>query len=57
MASRWLPSLAALEIKAARRSTEDTDEVRQLIREVSVANPLWGAPRKRMFAWAASRIS
>jgi hypothetical protein len=24
MASRWLPSLAALEIKAARRSTKDT---------------------------------
>jgi hypothetical protein len=36
----------ALEIKAARRSTQGTpDEIRQLIREMSVANPLWGAPR------------
>jgi hypothetical protein len=24
MASRWVPSLVALEIKAARRSTQDT---------------------------------
>jgi hypothetical protein len=45
MASRWVASLVALEIKAARRSTRTPDEIRQLIREMSVANPLWGAPR------------
>jgi hypothetical protein len=37
----------ALEIKAARRSTRTPDEIRQLIREMSMANPLWGAPRIR----------
>jgi hypothetical protein len=45
MASRWIPSLVALEIKAAWRSTRTPDEIRQLIREMSVANPLWAAPR------------
>jgi hypothetical protein len=44
MASRWLPSLVALEIKAARRSTRTPDEIRQLIREMSLANPLWALP-------------
>jgi hypothetical protein len=45
MASRWLPSLVALEIKAARGRVRTPDEIRQLIREMSVANPLWGAFR------------
>jgi hypothetical protein len=36
----------ALEIAIPRRSAQDPPaEVRQLIREMSIANPLWGAPR------------
>jgi hypothetical protein len=42
------PRLVALEIKPARRGRPRTpDEIRQLIREMSVANPLWGLPAPR----------
>jgi hypothetical protein len=33
------------EIKTARWPSKDPLEVRQLIRKISLANPLWGAPR------------
>jgi hypothetical protein len=39
LASRWIPSLLALEIETTRWPAAD------LIREMSIANPLWGAPR------------
>jgi hypothetical protein len=42
VASRWFPSLLALEITVPRWPAHD---IRQLIREMSIANPLWGAPR------------
>jgi transposase InsO family protein len=35
----------ALEIQTLQRSAENPLEIRQLIREISIANPLWGAPR------------
>ena len=35
----------ALEITTARWPAQDPNEIRQLIREMSIANPLWGAPR------------
>jgi hypothetical protein len=35
----------ALEIEASPRSTNRALETRRLIREMSIANPLWGAPR------------
>src|SRR5262249_54012189 len=33
------------EIPTARRAAKDRADIRQLIRDMSVANPLWGAPR------------
>ena len=36
LAPRWFPSLLALEITTA--------DIRQLIRDISIAHPLWGAP-------------
>jgi hypothetical protein len=45
MAPRRVPSLLALEISTARWSADDTAGIRRLIRDMSVANPLWGAPR------------
>ena len=39
------PSLLAVEIEIARWPTKDPLEVRQLIRDMSIENPLWGAPR------------
>jgi hypothetical protein len=45
LASCRLPSVLALEIKTARWPSKDPLEVRQLIRKMSLANPLWGAPR------------
>jgi hypothetical protein len=35
----------ALEIKTSQWASNDPLEIRQLIREMSLANPLWGAPR------------
>jgi hypothetical protein len=35
----------ALEVEAPWWSTNCTTEIRKLIREMSIANPLWGAPR------------
>jgi biotin synthase-related radical SAM superfamily protein len=35
----------APEIKPAQWPSKDPLEIRQLIREISLANPLWGAPR------------
>jgi hypothetical protein len=34
-----------MEVTMSRRQTKVPPEIRQLIREMSVANPLWGAPR------------
>jgi hypothetical protein len=45
MASRWVPSPVALEIRPRGGRPRRPDEIRQLIREISVANPPWGAPR------------
>jgi hypothetical protein len=47
MAPCWLPSLLALEIPTARWPAHDAGRHRSLIREMGVANPLWGAPRIR----------
>lgn len=44
MASCWLSAVLAVEIEA-RWSPDGTARVRQLIRKMSIANPLWGAPR------------
>src|SRR5262249_53439765 len=38
-------SLLALEIATARRSAATPADIRRLIREMSIAKPLWGAPR------------
>jgi Integrase core domain len=35
----------ALEIATARRPAKTPADIRQLIRDMSIANPLWGAPR------------
>jgi len=35
----------ALETKTAQWSSKTPLEIRQLIRKISLANPLWGAPR------------
>ena len=45
MASRRVSSLLALEVETTGGRPAVSAEVRQLIREMSVANPLWGAPR------------
>src|SRR6476620_4288774 len=45
LASCRLPSVLALEIKTARRPSKNSVEIRHLIREMSLANPLWGASR------------
>ena len=37
--------LLALEITTARWPAQDPTEIRLLIRQMSIANPLWGAPR------------
>src|SRR3982074_2903567 len=44
MASRWLPIILALEIESAGWQV-NSSVIRKLIREMSIANPLWGAPR------------
>src|SRR5258705_13963772 len=45
LAPRWILIVLALEIQTARRETESPLEIRKLIRDMSLANPLWGAPR------------
>src|ERR1700726_1366597 len=45
LASRRLQRVLALEIKTRSGRPTTSLEVRQLIREISLANPLWGAPR------------
>ena len=44
MAPSGVQSVLALEIEASPGETDGAG-VRQLIREMSLANPLWGAPR------------
>jgi hypothetical protein len=46
MASCWILHLLALEVSATTRARPKVAlEVRQLIRQMSLANPFWGAPR------------
>src|SRR3954466_6806286 len=45
MTSCWIPHLLALESRRRPGRPKVRLEVRQLIREMSLANPLWGAPR------------
>jgi hypothetical protein len=45
MASRWLPIILALESKARGGGPTVPLEIRKLIRKMSIANPLWRAPR------------
>jgi transposase InsO family protein len=45
MASDGLPTVLALEVALSRRSAKDPGEIQRLIREMSLANRLWGAPR------------
>jgi hypothetical protein len=45
MASRWLPIILALEIESGGGRSTIPLEIRRLLREMSIANPLWGAPR------------
>jgi NAD(P)-dependent dehydrogenase (short-subunit alcohol dehydrogenase family) len=45
LASCRLQSVLALEIKTAQRPSNDHAGIRHLIREISLVNPLWGAPR------------
>jgi hypothetical protein len=46
MASSGLPVCLAVPIRGAQTgATSDSPEVRDLIRQMSTANPLWGAPR------------
>jgi hypothetical protein len=40
MASRWLPIILALEIESAGWQANGPLEIRKLIREMSIANPL-----------------
>src|SRR4051812_35585289 len=45
MASYWIPQLLALEVSTTTRQAQGASRSSQLIREMSLANPLWGAPR------------
>ena len=45
MAPCWISIVLALEVQAARRETEHPLDIRNLIPEMSLANPFWGAPR------------
>ena len=45
LASCRLPIVLAMEIEITRRQPKVPLEIRKLIREMSLANPLWGAPR------------
>ena len=45
MASRWVSQLLALEVSRSWRRPQIDAELRALIAQMSVENPLWGAPR------------
>jgi hypothetical protein len=45
MASRRLPFILVMEIESAGWQANNSVGIRRLIREMSIANPLWGAPR------------
>jgi hypothetical protein len=45
MAPCWLPSVLGLEAASSHGRPRVPVEIRRLIREMSIANPLWGAPR------------
>ena len=45
MASRGFPVVLALEVETPKWQPKVPLEIRRLIREMSIANPLWGAPR------------
>jgi hypothetical protein len=45
LAPRRIQIVLALDIAALPRRTSCTVGIRRLIREMSIANPLWGAPR------------
>ncbi len=45
MAPRRVQIVLALEVTTSWWPTKLIDEIRKLIREMSIANPLWGAPR------------
>jgi len=45
LAPCWVPSLLALEVTTASARPKILADIRLLIREMSVANPVWGAPR------------
>lgn len=45
LASRRFQPVLAMEVAAPRRQTEGRAGNRQLIRDMSQVNPLWGAPR------------
>jgi hypothetical protein len=45
LASCRFQIVLALEMEASLRSTGYAAGIRELIREMSIANPLWGAPR------------
>ena len=45
MASQRLPALLAVAITPSGTAQEEHAEIRDLIRRMSLANPLWGAPR------------
>jgi hypothetical protein len=45
VASDRVPTVLPLEVSQSGRSAEEPGEIRRLIREMSLANRLWGAPR------------
>jgi hypothetical protein len=45
LASRVFPVVLALELETPGAGPTVPLEIRRLIREMSIANPLWGAPR------------
>jgi hypothetical protein len=45
LASCGFPLVLAMEVAASPRQAKGTAEIRRLIREMSLANPVWGAPR------------
>jgi hypothetical protein len=47
LASRGFQSVLALEVETSWWRPTVPQEIRKLIREMSIANPLWGAPRIR----------
>jgi hypothetical protein len=45
LAPGWISIVLVLEIETVRRETRVPLEIRRLIRDMSLANPLWGASR------------